>query len=287
LLGLEWNADFARQCAERVPGAAVVQGDALRGGLEPLLARAPVVDVMQCDEAVARCLERWAFRDRAFHTSLIDLTRPEDELWGRLEKKTCRYQINKARKLAPEVALNERLDEAFRLFNDFFARHPFRPPLSTQEWERIVGCCDVFVACHEGRAMAAHVIIAEKPRFARALMSATADRADAAERGIAGALNRWLHWHEIQHYRALGVRTYDLGGTVRDPRLPEWSIAQFKALFGGEDATHQVVHLTRNPLLRGVLRALSRRRGENPESGIAAPAAEVASPAAEVAGHGA
>jgi hypothetical protein len=246
--------------------------------VEALLPRAPIVTAMQCSGQVADALTRWTVRRRAFHTSLVDLTRPEEELWGRLEKKTCRYQIGKAKKLAPEVALNERLDEAFELFSGFFRRHPFRPPLGAEEWRRIVGCCDVFVARHQGRAMAAHVIIAEAPRFARALMSATADRADAGERGIAGALNRWLHWHEFLHYRALGVRAYDLGGAVRDPRLPEWSIAQFKALFGGEDATHQIAHLVRNPLLRGTLRLLSRRRGDNPES---APAGAV-----EVAAHG-
>jgi hypothetical protein len=255
--------------------------------VEALLRRAPIVTAMQCSSTVADALTRWAFRRKAFHTSLIDLTRPEDELWNRLEKRTCRYQINKAKKLEPEVLLNERLDEAFMLFDDFFCRNPFRPPLRREEWERIVGCCDVFVACHQGRAAAAHVIIAEAPRFARALMSATADRADAEGRGVAGALNRWLHWHEILHYRTQGVRTYDLGGTVRDPGLREWSIAQFKALFGGDDATHQIVHLARNPLVRIALRALSRRRGENPEAIVAMPDRMSASGPTEVAAHGA
>src|SRR3954462_15378328 len=78
--------------------------------VEALLDRAPVVTAMQCSATVADALERWAFRRRAFHTSLIDLTLGEDELWSGLEKKPCRYQINKAKKLAPEVALNERLD---------------------------------------------------------------------------------------------------------------------------------------------------------------------------------
>jgi hypothetical protein len=37
LLGLEISPQLARRCRRRVPGAAVLAGDALRGGLEPLL----------------------------------------------------------------------------------------------------------------------------------------------------------------------------------------------------------------------------------------------------------
>jgi hypothetical protein len=249
--------------------------------VETLLERAPVVTAMQCQAHVADALARWTFRRRAFHTSLIDLTLDEQALWARLEKKTCRYQIAKACKLAPEVALNERLDEALALFQGFIAREPFRAPLERPEWERITACCDVFVAAHDGRPVAAHVIIAEAPRFARALMSATADRTDSAGRNIAGALNRWLHWHEFLHYREVGVRAYDLGGMVKDPGLPEWSISRFKSLFGGIDATHHIVHLAGNPLLRGVLRLASRRRGDNP----AAACAPGAPPTAPETGH--
>jgi SAM-dependent methyltransferase len=41
LFGLELSAEAARLCRERVPGATVLEGDALRGGLGPLLARVP------------------------------------------------------------------------------------------------------------------------------------------------------------------------------------------------------------------------------------------------------
>jgi len=41
LLGLELSPSIAAHCGARVPGATVLQGDALRGGLAPLLARVP------------------------------------------------------------------------------------------------------------------------------------------------------------------------------------------------------------------------------------------------------
>jgi hypothetical protein len=246
--------------------------------VEALLVRAPVVTAMQCDGRVADALERFAFRRRTFHTSLIDLSQDEGALWDRLEKKTCRYQINKARKLAPQALLNQQLDDARRLIADFIARHHFRAPLGDREWTRVTGCCDVFLACHGGKPMVAHVILPDAPFRVRALMSATADRADAAERGVVGALNRWLHWHEFLHYRAQGVAWYDLGGIVLDDNQPEFSITQFKSLFGGNAVTHEVVHLARNPLLRTALRAasLGRDRSSRPSPAPAHPGPEPA-----------
>lgn len=41
LFGLELSAEAANGCRARVPGATVLEGDALRGGLAPLLARVP------------------------------------------------------------------------------------------------------------------------------------------------------------------------------------------------------------------------------------------------------
>jgi len=226
------------------------------------LDRAPVVDVMQCSAAVAEGLKPWAFRSRAFHTSLIDLALSEEQLWAGLEKKTCRYQLNRAKKLADvEVLHNQRPDLAFTIIDDFIRRTGFRERIDADEWARILACSDLFIATHAGRPVAVHAILRDAPRRARALISATVDRGDPAERTVVSALNRWLHWHEILHYRSLGVQWYDLGGIVVDENAPEWSIAQFKLGFGGTTFTQHVVRLVRNPLLRlGLRTALARRR---------------------------
>ena len=228
------------------------------------LDRAPLVDVMQCPAEVAKGLKPWAFHARVFHTSLIDLTRSEDELWAGLEKKTCRYQLNRARKLAGITVLhNQRLDLAYRLIDDFILRTEFRERIAPDEWTRITACCDVFIALHDDRPLAVHVILVDAPQRARALISATADRSDGADRALVSALNRWLHWHEILHYRARGLPCYDFGGIVVDENSPEWSIAQFKLGFGGTTVTQHVVRLARNPLLRLALSARRRRPRAN------------------------
>lgn len=225
------------------------------------LKQAPVVSAMQCSPATAERLEPYAFRSREFHTLVMDLTLSEEQLWERLEKKTCRYQLNKAKKLGGAVTVNEHLDAAFDLFDDFFRRKPFRPPLARSEWQRIVGHCDVFVAHHDGAPIAAHVVLKDPPR-ARALMSATADRADAAARGAVSALNRHLHWHEFNHYRARGLTAYDFGGIVVDENAPEYAITEFKLTFNGERQSHRILRLAGNALFRTLLRGAHRGRAQ-------------------------
>ncbi|MBA3685641.1 MAG: GNAT family N-acetyltransferase [Planctomycetes bacterium] len=236
------------------------------------LTRAPLVDVMQCSAAVAQAAAKWAWRTRAFHTSLIDLTVGEDKLWEGLEKKTCRYQINKAKKLAGvEVTVNQDADAAYALISDFIARTSFRAPIPADEWQRILASNDIFVAKHEGRALAAHAILADGTRRARALISATADRGASTDRNLVSALNRWLHWNELKHYSARGVQWYDFGGLELDEQAPEWSISQFKLTFGGQVVTQHIVRCARNPLLRAALRGscawrriMTGKRGAKP-----------------------
>jgi hypothetical protein len=222
-----------------------------------LLPRAATVTAMQCSDTVADELDAYAFRARDFHTMLIDLTLSEGELWDRLEKRTCRYQINRAKKMNVAVVLNERLDEAYELFADFIRRRKFRPPLSRAEWERITACCDIFVAVLDNVATATHAIVRDPPRV-RALMSATVDRAESAARAAASALNRYLHWHEFNHYRALGFTEYDFGGAVIDEHSPEYAITEFKMTFSGERSRQHILRLAGNPLLRLLLRGSAR-----------------------------
>ncbi len=225
---------------------------------------APVVTAMQCGPAVAERLEPFAFRSRDFHTLIMDLTMSEEQLWERLEKKTCRYQLNKAKKLNPTVTVNEHLDAAHGLFDAFFRRRKFRPPLSRTEWRRITAHCDVFVAHLDGQPTAAHVIMPDQPRV-RALMSATVDRAESTARAAASALNRHLHWHEFNHYRARGFTAYDFGGIVVDENAPEYAITEFKMTFNGARESHNILRLAGNPLLRVLLRGFqSGRERMNP-----------------------
>jgi hypothetical protein len=95
------------------------------------------------------------------------------------------------------------------------------------------------------------------PGRAKLLFSATADRSIESLRPFIGACNRLLHWHELQHYKALGYHYYDFGGCTFDKRLPDYSITQFKLSFGGKVAAEPTIFLAKNKRLRIILRSLA------------------------------
>jgi hypothetical protein len=226
-----------------------------------LLDQAPLVMLWQCPTALLPDLRPWVFHLQPFRTSLIDLTRAEEQLWQNLEAKSCRYEIRKAQKLNCEISCNEDTDAARSLIDDSIRRLGYRGGLGADEWKSMLPFNDVFLCKWQGSPVAAHVLRRDHPGHVRLLMSGGADRSDERFRSIVGPCNRLLHWHEFQHYKAEGYRVYDFGGCELDKAAPGYPISQFKLSFGGEVVEEPMVYLARTPALRAVLRARSTLQG--------------------------
>jgi len=226
----------------------------------PYLRRYPTVTVMQCSDAIASDLADLSFRTKPFHTSLLDLTSTEEQLWSGLSKKSCRYEINRARKTVHKIIVNERRGEARHLLNSFIERSRYRKPISIREWDDLLANCDVFVIEHDDEIVAAHVLLRDIPDRVRLLLSATTARTDPAQRSIVGALNRALHWEELLHYKGLGTQCFDFGGVdlAGDPAL--LSISRFKLSFGGPVVKENRLRLAGNAALRSALRGAIQAR---------------------------
>jgi hypothetical protein len=223
----------------------------------PFLDQAPVVMLWQCPAPVARELDPWVFRRMPFRTPLIDLSPDEDQLWQKLEPKSCRYEIRKAQKADCAISLNEKGDAARLLINDSIRRLRYRAELGESEWQALLPSHDIFLCRWQTIPMAAHVILRDHPRRARLLLSGGEDRNNERFRAIVGPCNRLLHWHELRHYKAEGFRAYDFGGCDLDKKSPHYSNSQFKLSFGGEVVEEPVLYLAKNPALRAILRARS------------------------------
>jgi len=224
-----------------------------------LASRAPVINVMQCNADIATALGSLTFHRRPFQTVLIDLSLPEARLWSRLDQRSCRTEINRAKRLDCVVSRNERSDDAFRLLRDFIRRRGYRAPLSAKEWQRQVLNNDVFVVHHEGHPVACHVVQVDGTARARVVSGATVQRGTLPG-AIVGALNRYLLWEEMRYYREGGVGHFDLGGITLDETSPLFSITRFKMSFGGDVVEEHIVHLARSPTLRLALRAMARAK---------------------------
>ena len=235
------------------------------GGVVSLLDSAAVVSVLHCGSGVAEALRPYAFTHNPHQNLMIDLAQPELELWRNIRRRD-RLDIRTAAQLNYRVLLNEDTDHALTLLNEFIRRRRFRQPVAEAEWRQLRGRCDVFLVECRGAMIASRVVLVDAPsRRVRGLFGATADRADPRYRGAVGPLNRALFWHEFMHYKARGIRWYDMGGVEFDQASPVYSISKFKASFGGVVVTEHTLRLARRPFTRllfrwvGAVRRLGRR----------------------------
>lgn len=225
----------------------------------PIMRSVAVTTVRQCDRELADDLSRFSFRIKEAPTAVVDLTATEEEMWQRLDRKSCRYEIRKGREIDAEITRNEDTERARVLVNAHRQRTGYARLISPTAWTELRQYVDVFVVSYEGVPVAAHVVLVDKPR-ARLLLSATMHRADAVDTRIVGRLNRVLHWHEMLYYKEGGFFKYDFGG-IEDRSSPVYSVSQFKLSFGGDVAEELTLALAWNPLLRRLLRVASRARG--------------------------
>jgi hypothetical protein len=222
----------------------------------PLLGQTPVVLLWQCPESLALKFRRWTFRARPFHTPIIDLGRSEEQLWQKLEPKSCRYEIRKAQKLQCAILRNQETEAARALLNESIGRLQYRPQIDQSQWQGLLPDHDIFLCTWQGMPVVVHQVLRGPPQRARLILSGSADRNDPRFHGVVGPCNRLLHWHELLCYKAQGYRVYDFGGCVLDKDSSQYPITQFKVSFGAEVVAEPHLYLAKNPARRALLRGL-------------------------------
>lgn len=175
-------------------------------------------------------------------TLLIDLQRPEEEIFAAFEKDT-KYEIRRAgTKDGIQCALLASADITGEVLAGFaaqyraFAAEKGIPALNLKRLEQLRrkgALCLGRAAAPDGTPLAWHAYLIEERR-ARLLYSLSLYR-EAADRNLVGRANRLLHWKDMTAFQALGIATYDFGGYYRGGTDPaKLRINQFKAEFSGE-----------------------------------------------------
>lgn len=205
---------------------------------------------------------------RPFKTQLINLSRPEGEIFGALSSNT-RYKINRAERegLHSRVETSPTKEEIsiYAQFYDEFARHKSLPESNVAKLSALITAGALAlssVADATGKVLAAHAYVSDREtRRVRLLYSASHFRGsqDSAERNLIGRANRLLHWQEILEFKRLGFEFYDLGGLPMDDSDPaKNAIAKFKLEFGGEHVIEYNGLIPRNIVARAALAVRSR-----------------------------
>jgi lipid II:glycine glycyltransferase (peptidoglycan interpeptide bridge formation enzyme) len=211
------------------------------------------IDVLRYKYVVERKEKAASFEE--LWTLLIDLGKPEDELFSHIRKNT-RYEINRARnKDAIESATllkkGEKNEEKLKQYIDFFnafADSKNRSHIDFSDLEQFYNnetLCVRFAhsvrsapAGDEPLTMHAYVI---SDNTARLHQSSSLFRAseDGEYKNLVGRTNRLLHWEDMLYFKKEGVRWYDFGGwyggaATSQSYREQLLIDQFKESFGAE-----------------------------------------------------
>jgi hypothetical protein len=167
------------------------------------------------------------------HTVWIDLSAGPDAVFNGMKKKSCRCEIRRAEKMLGRVAIEIGSDKAnhdfLTVYNDF-TRAKGLPQLHPRWIQENSAHCESFVLYLDGEALCSHLLLRDpETSIVRPLYSGSRRLESPEHAEACGALNRYLHWHEMQRYYAQGYMYFDFGGVSH---LGE-SIARFKLSFGG------------------------------------------------------
>jgi hypothetical protein len=173
-------------------------------------------------------------------TLVIDLRRDLEQIDKDLTT-NARIRIHKAQKLGDRVTVrrcrslpgHENLVEEFALlYSNFSAGKGFLFPVSKAVISSYFPNAELILMDLDGEPICGHLNLLDKESgVSRMLWSASRRFEDHATARLAGILNVYLHWYEIERYREEGFQTYDLGGIGGlDDNL---GVNRFKLQFGG------------------------------------------------------
>jgi lipid II:glycine glycyltransferase (peptidoglycan interpeptide bridge formation enzyme) len=182
-------------------------------------------------------------------TLLIDLEKPESELFAQMRKNT-RYEINRAKNKdnIEHTALlekGEKNTEKINRYIDFFnafADSKNRSHIDFSDLEQFYNnetlCVRSALVNNESLTMHAYVVSDNTARLYQS-SSLFRNSQDGEYKNLVARANRFLHWEDMLYFKRSGTRWYDFGGwyggeassqSFREQLL----INQFKESFGGE-----------------------------------------------------
>jgi len=217
----------------------------------------PPFEVANVDEAVFleyRAGEYPGFRRKEGTTSIIDLTKSEEELWEAMRDKFIRKQIRRG-EISGIVVREGTLADFMPLYRSL--REGKR--LEASDLRPIAQAGRILVAWFSGRPIAGGLFVGDGVSVrAYALASTRFATQVGHDREITGYGSRMLLWEAMRMFKREGYRMLDLGGISPDSARPEdRSLVEFKEAFGGVRTPQYFYRKTYSPLLRSLRRLRS------------------------------
>jgi hypothetical protein len=205
-----------------------------REALQHLIASLAQYDILRVRQTAAALPDHPNLIQRSvFRTSCIDLTQDLEALYREMDSMSCRY-IRKAERMRDRTHIHTNDSTAYKdfmkLYNDFVRLKGHTHPLSGRRFREYTQTSDVFVLYFDERAICGHVWVRDEATRRVRLVHSASSRLESTEAAhLSGTWNRYLHWYEMQIYKANGIEIYDFGGIGDGTN----SVAKFKLSFGG------------------------------------------------------
>jgi hypothetical protein len=179
-------------------------------------------------------------RRSVFKTIRLDLSEDLSVLRRQMDE-TCRRWLRKAERLLGEVEIRRNTPRAetdfIALYNRFANLSKHSGPLSSTRLRRFAQMSDLLVLYSRDRPICGHVWLRDEVASRVRLLFSASSRLEGKENAnLSAALNRYLHWHEIECFKNEQVQTYDLGGFEADGDFDD-SLTRYKLSLGGSITT--------------------------------------------------
>lgn len=164
-------------------------------------------------------------------TSLIDLTKSEDELFRNINR-TFKYHIKKAEKIGVNLNIDyspsiQKCKEIINEFSVFAMAKNIewneRRIIALQKINKLI----ISEAFLNEEKIATHVYLHDNNRV---VLLHSYSQINFQNKKVRGYANKFLHWQEILKFKKFGLKMYDFGG-INLKRHP--GISAFKLSFGG------------------------------------------------------
>ncbi|PWR71774.1 hypothetical protein ACKUB1_15850 [Methanospirillum stamsii] len=177
------------------------------------------------------------FFKKSFTTQIIDLTQDLETIWKKMDKSSCRYSINKAKKDGVNIILNQEYDSFCSINSEFRELKGLPNYAISSDFMKKYGV--LFLSTFNEKIIGGQFYLCNGKNI-RWMLGASRRLEETGQiRTLVGNANRLMIWEAINYAKERGIDNFDLGGYYVGEKQDneKENINFFKKSFGGELTT--------------------------------------------------
>lgn len=194
-----------------------------------------------------------------FTTLIIDLDQDLDIIWKNMDKSSCRYAINRAKKDGIKIRLNQNYEEFYEINKSFKKNKNLPTGFENIDFMKKYGT--LFISEIDGEILGGQLFLEDESHIRWLIGASKRLEVDKKRATLIGNANRLMIWQAINYAKEKKIKEFDMGGYYTGKTKDEQKnrINIFKKSFGGNLVT-QYIYRKDNSNIYKVLRYLYDQR---------------------------